>query len=366
MVIDLIRRRLLLTALAAGLVRTLPAIADMPTVHPSLLGAWRNAGRDYVGIWDPHAGARGVELPFRAHQVLRRPSSAPSAVAVAIARRPGEFLARVDLGSLRLDHLSAIDPEFVTSGHALFTTDGSTLLVAESDALTGEGFIAHYDAQSFKCFARHSTYGIGPHAFLREASGSLLIANGGVLTLSQSGRTKLNAGSIESSLARVSNDGQLLGLWTLEDRDLSIRHVAQSRDGTVGIALQAEHESEADRVSAPVFAVFDGRSLVCADRPASPLGGYAGDIACIETVAGPLFAVGCARGGVVTVWDADRRMRMLGRLPKACAVVADGSSFVAPSETGVLGLLAPATQAITLHRGTPIWDNHAQVWQRYR
>ena len=358
---DRTRRRLLRAVAAWALTQPIGAIGSATTPGYGLLGAWRRDGHDCVGTWRPGADARGIEIPFRAHEVLvdrTRPQSA-----IAVARRPGEFLARVDLASLELATLRDIDPEYVTSGHAVFSVDGQSLLVSESDVLTGAGMVAVYNADTLVCHARYSTLGIGPHALLCEPGGTLLVANSGVLTLPQSGRTKLNAGDIDASLVRLSADGRLLGQWRLQDRNLSIRHLTRTRDGIVGIALQAEHEEASERERAPVFAMFDGASLRCAESPAQSLGGYGGDIACIETPVGPLFAVGCTRAGAIALWDAEGCARGTYPLRSACALLQEGQTLIAPSEHGEVGVLATDNSlAWSLSRGAPSWDNHAVLW----
>jgi hypothetical protein len=217
---------------------------------------------------------------------------------------------------------------------------------------------------SLDCKVRHQTLGIGPHALLCEPEGTVLVANSGVLTLPQTGRARLNPGRIDASLVRLGVDGRPLGQWRLRDTNLSIRHLTRARDGTVGVALQSEHSNVSERDCAPVFAVFDGRQIRCADSAAVSLGGYGGDVTCMETSAGPLFAVGCTQAGVVALWDAAGHMRGTYPLRGACAVATYGDRFIAPSkhgEVGVLGMRDSLDWSVSV--GAPQWDNHAVVWE---
>src|SRR5690348_9431902 len=168
------RRRWLKSAAACLLAAPNVAFTHLDRSPVTLLGAWRHQGEDYVGLWDANHGARGVQIPYRAHEVLQDPGRRRSVI--AIARRPGEFLARVDLDAMRVTTLRMIHPQFVANGHAVLSNDATTLLVAENDALTGEGFIAVYDADSLECRDRYPTAGIGPHALMREHDDSLLVA----------------------------------------------------------------------------------------------------------------------------------------------------------------------------------------------
>jgi hypothetical protein len=352
-------RRRFLAALAACTVAdafAFRANAEPPGI--ALLGAWSMDGREYAGIWDRARGPQGVELPFRAHQVLLDPRM-PRA-AIAIARRPGEFIARLDLTTLQITNLHVVDSGWLTNGHALFTENGRTLLVSENDSVTGTGSIALYDADTLELIDRYSTFGIGPHAILQEPDGSLLVANGGVLTAGATGRQKLNAGSIDASLVRLDPRGRLLGKWRLSDSNLSIRHLARAQSGMVGVALQAEHPEVAMREEAPVFALFDGRALRIADPSPTSLKGYAGDITCIETPGGALFWVGCSQAGVIAVWDETGRPRACHGLRGACALAPTATGIVAPSEYGEIGCLETAKSTEWfVQGGSPAWDNHA-------
>ena len=360
MAIDLCRRRFLSAALACTAAPVVLAHAHRQIDRMRMLGAWHTDGNDYAGVWGSALGAHGVELPFRAHQVLLDPHLPHHAL--AIARRPGEFIARLDLKSACILDLRAIDPEFVTNGHALSDPAARTLLVAQSDSSTGAGVLGAYDIDSLELRERLSTFGIGPHALLRDFDGTMLVANGGVLTLAQSGRTVLNVGSIDSSLVRLDAQGALLGRWKLEDPNLSIRHLARAQNGIVGVALQAEHADPADRERAPVFALFDGRALRIAEAQQTPLSGYAGDVACIETATGPRFAVGCPRAGTVAIWDGGGSARGLYPLRGACAVAPAGAALIAASEHGELGLLAISDDVWTVSGGVPSWDNHLSIF----
>jgi hypothetical protein len=285
-----------------------------------------------------------------------RPNSA-----IAVARRPGEFIARIDFDAMQVTTLQMINSQFVVNGHAMLSADFVTLLVTENDAMSGEGFIGVYDAASLKCRGRYATSGVGPHALVSEPDGSLLVANGGVLTRTQTGRTKLNLDGIDASLVRLDAVGRMLGQWRLSEPDLSIRHLARSRDGTIGVALQLERPTPDQR--APVFAWFDGQELRCGENPEIALGGYGGDAACVETPNGPLFAVGCTHAGLVALWNSSGQFCGAYPLRSACALTAKGDTLVALSEHGEVGVLATQkrTQWDVAH-GAPAWDNHASVW----
>src|SRR5690606_17233195 len=107
---------------------------------------------------------------------------------------------------------------------------------------TGAGFIGVRDARSLEVFARWETGGSDPHE-LALADGGLWVANGGIETRPETGRMKHHLERMDSSLVRLdAATGRLTGQWRLDDRRLGLRHLALAGDGTIGIALQAEHE----------------------------------------------------------------------------------------------------------------------------
>ncbi|MFT3954514.1 MAG: DUF1513 domain-containing protein [Piscinibacter sp.] len=108
----------------------------------------------------------------------------------------------------------------------------------------------------------------------------------------------------------------------MTDPRLSIRHLARHAQGGIGIALQSEHNDEAQRLAAPLLALFDGRALRIAAQPQA-LAGYAGDVA--ATPEG--FALGATRAGGVARWTADGRWTGFTPLPEACPLAMDGDEL---------------------------------------
>jgi hypothetical protein len=157
-------------------------------------------------------------LPARSHGLLLDPLD--SSQAIAVARRPGEYILRFNVRSLRTTILR--EPEFdrVFEGHAAFSADGQTLYSSESDRDSGQGLVGVRDSVTLAKRGEFATHGIGPHALLVDDDGSLLVANGGILTLPETGRIKRNIERMDPSLVRLAAaDGQLLGQWRLPTRN---------------------------------------------------------------------------------------------------------------------------------------------------
>jgi hypothetical protein len=244
-----------------------------------LAAAWDDAaGRHHVGLLA--AGPQGprrlasLEVPSRAHGMLAEAGGS----LLFVARRPGEWLLRWPADRRRPQWLWN-EPDRCFTGHVQDQPGWPGLVSVETDLDSGQGLIVVRERRTLQRLAEWPTSGIDPHQLLAEADGTLLLANGGIPTRPETGRMKLDLDRMDPSLVRLDpRDGRLLGQWRLDDARLSIRHLARHSNGTVGIALQAEHDDAAARTRAPVLALFDGQALHPIAAPL-PLAGYGGDIA---------------------------------------------------------------------------------------
>jgi hypothetical protein len=279
----------------------------------TLAAAWQ-AGTTYrVGILSPDTEgglriAAAVEVPTRAHGLLREAGD----TLLAVARRPGDWLLRWHRDGRALAW-RWIEPRRAFSGHVLASDDGRTLYTTEADLDTGAGLVGVRDAVTLEKRAEWATHGIDAHELIRDATqeGRLIVANGGVPTRPETGRAKRNLERMDSSLVCLeTGSGAAIGKWRLDDRRLSLRHLAWGSGSSgpiLGVALQAEHDAPEARSTAPVLALFDGRALRTAVA-SMRLAGYGGDIAAF----GATFAVSCPRAQGVA---------LLIPLDEACALV---------------------------------------------
>lgn len=181
-------------------------------------------------------------LPARAHGMAFSPESRR---AVAFARRPGTY-------AMILSTDGTAEPVVITApedrhffGHGCFSADGRLLYATENDFSTNRGMIGVYDGgQGFARVGEFPTYGIGPHDMTLGPDGrTLAIANGGIETHPDFGRTKLNLDHMEPSLTLVDTaTGALIEKHALppELRQLSTRHVDIGADGRIWFACQYE------------------------------------------------------------------------------------------------------------------------------
>ena len=193
-------------------------------------------------------------------------------------------------------------------------------------------------------------------------AGTLLVANGGIASRPETGRSKRKLDRMDASLVALNPMTRgLLGQWRLDDPYLSIRHLAWDASAQrLGVALQAEHPTVEERRAAPVLAVWDGERLTPTPEP-PVLRGYGGAVAAQP---GGGFLVGCPRANAVAVFDDHARWSHNLPLPGACAVAASSSQWRAGGRTGVLHaeLRQDASAHLSGATVSPRWDNHWQVW----
>ncbi|OWV81002.1 hypothetical protein ATY77_22395 [Rhizobium sp. R634] len=183
-----------------------------------------------------------VALPARAHGMA---FSTATGKTVAFARRPGTY-------AMIFDPRNKGEPIVISSredrhfyGHGAFSPDGRLLYASENDFDGNRGMIGIYDTTDrFSRIGEFETYGIGPHDMTVSDDGRLLIvANGGIETHPDFGRTKLNLGAMQPSLALIdAATGALVEKHVLPAQwsALSTRHVDLYGEGRIWFACQYE------------------------------------------------------------------------------------------------------------------------------
>lgn len=345
------------------------AHAATPSLQPAVaqrlkvLTAWEQGETAYAGVWSPGVAPRGIALPARAHELLPIPNSArlPGAQALVLARRPGEYLMRMDLTAGRALRWHDMEEDRYLAGHACATADKACFFTTETDGETGAGLIVEREWRSLEKVREFASHGIGPHALCTLESGELLVANGGILNLPESGRRKLNLGRMAPNLCVLdASSGAVRKLHTLDDPYLSLRHLAVAPDGTIAIAMQAEHANMQDRAHAPALALLrDGMLRTVAwDNGQAPPGwdGYAGDVCCAQG----RFWISAPRAGWLASWSLRGDAQRVVPLRGVGALAAMGAQLIAGGETQALRV-GPDSTAAAHYRLPAAWDNHAAV-----
>lgn len=356
------RRRLLAQAALLGLGASAWGGQAAPASQPRVLTAWMRGAQSWAGVWTPGQMPRGIALPARAHQLLLVPgASGPAQQALVMARRPGEYLMRMDVQRGRALQWHTMEEDRYLGGHAALAASGRSFFTTETDGETGQGLVAERDLQSLEKLREFPSGGIGPHALLLETDGTLLVANGGILNLPETGRRKLNIGRMDTTLTRLhATTGAVLAQYRLPDPFLSLRHLALAPNGTVAVALQAEHTDSAERAQAPALALLEGdrlRAVPWSSAGAPPAwDGYAGDVC----FAAQRFWVSAPHAGWLVSWSPEGEDLQNQALPGAGALAAAGGQWLVGGDAAALlyrdGVLQPQRYAVAMP-----WDNHATM-----
>jgi len=276
-----------------------------------------------------------VELPDRAHGMA---FSKATGKTVAFARRPGTY-------AMIFDPWNKGEPIVITSidgrhfyGHGAFSPDGRILYASENDFDANRGMIGLYDATNrFARIGEYETFGVGPHDMTISDDGQMLIvANGGIETHPDFGRTKLNLDAMQPSLALVdAATGALVEKRTLPPQwaQVSTRHVDLDADGRVWFACQYEGSR---RDLPPLVGYFSkGEDLTLIDLPEETtrrLGSYVGAIAVNR--ADRLIGITSPKGLSVTIDARTGRMVSEDALPEAAGIAPAAHGFAVSSYDG--------------------------------
>lgn len=349
------RRGFLAGLLAAGLVSG-ATWADAG--NPAFLAAAREPGGGFVlcGIDPSGAILFRIPIPGRGHAAAAHPIRAEAA---AFARRPGVFACVINcITGQETARLSSPEGRHFY-GHGVFSHDGNTLFTTENDYEAGQGRIGIWDVrQDYARVGEFASGGIGPHEIRRLPGGDVLVvANGGIETHPETGRSKLNLATMRPNLSYLSRSGEMLEQVELpaEMRRNSIRHLDVSPDGQVAIGMQWQ----GDRASALALVGLHRRGgpvqLVQAPLDVHRRArGYVGSIAFSGT--GGLVAVTCPRGGIVQVFDAVSGGFLVSHeIADVSGISGVAAGFFVSSGLGVLRAIGGDLVGV---EHSLEWDNH--------
>ncbi|OWV96323.1 DUF1513 domain-containing protein [Rhizobium sp. R693] len=277
-----------------------------------------------------------VALPARAHGMA---FSQKTGRTVAFARRPGTYAMIFDpRGKNEPITIAAAEGRHFY-GHGAFSPDGRLLYASENAFDANRGVIGLYDATSrFERIGEFETYGVGPHDMTVSDDGRMLIvANGGIETHPDFGRTKLNLSSMQPSLTLIdAATGSLIEKHSLPSQwaQLSTRHVDVDASGRIWFACQ--YEGHRNDLPPLVGSFAKGEDLRFVDLPEETtrrLANYVGAIA-IKRAEG-LVGVTSPKGGASVTIDA-RTGRVLREeiVPDAAGIAAAKSGFAVSSYEG--------------------------------
>ena len=302
-----------------------------------------------------------VDLPERGHDITFSPTTGQG---VVFARQPGTF-------AVIFDPSGRTPPRTLTSvegrhffGHGAFSPDGKLLYATENDFENARGVIGIYDvAGGYTRISEFDTYGTGPHEMLLMPDNeTFVVANGGIETHPDYGRSELNLETMDPSIAFIERrTGRLIGQLRLEAglHQLSIRHMAFDHRGRVWFGCQFRGPS-ADRPQLVVYATRDGEIRLI-ELPETTLGkmrNYVGSVA--ASADGGLIGVSSPEGNTILAIDPDTAtvVASLG-LENGCGIAPDSVGLLASSGDGALGGFAGSPAPMTTFELN--FDNHLRL-----
>lgn len=349
------RRHFIGGLLAAGLLPQ-PTWADAGA--PAYLSAAASQDGTYLlcGIGDDLDLRFRIPLPARGHAAAAHPTRPE---AVAFARRPGTFALVIDCvsGQPKATLASSSGRHFY--GHGVFSKTGDWLFTTENDFEAGQGRIGVWDVHAgYTRAGEFESGGIGPHDIKRlPGSETLIIANGGIDTHPETGRTKLNIATMQSNLA-CTTDGKLTQIAALpaEMQKNSIRHLAVSAAGDIAFGMQWQGDGPAaalvgqHRMGGPMI-LMDAHEVQLRQ-----MDGYIGSIAYSHDEA--TIAATSPRGDQMHFYDAtDQRLIRTTGIQDVCGVSPQNTGFLLTSGTGDLRRILP-NGSVKRVSSDLRWDNH--------
>lgn len=277
-------------------------------------------------------------LPARAHGVTHCQETGRVA---AFARRPGRFFMVHNLAGREepvVIHAASGRHFF---GHGAFSADGRFLYASENDFAANRGMTGIYDARDgFARVGEFDNFGIGTHDLTVSADGkTLAIANGGIETHPDFGRTKLNLDHMQPSLVLLdAKRGTLIEKHAMPANlsQLSTRHVDLDDKGRVWFACQYE----GPRSDNPPLVGFFGKGedLKFLDLPepvTSGLDNYVGAIA-VNRMEGTVGITSPKRGFVVTINATTGEVIAQRRMADAAGIAPGKAGFAVSTYDGSL------------------------------
>ena len=329
------RRQFLSTLAAASLLAPVSSLASVKAFGETKSSRYYSArasrdGRYFISAFDTNGNLKfDTQLPGRGHGLALNAQHNHLATA---ARRPGTYLLIMDGESGEVLHQLEGKEERHFYGHSVYSHDGRWLYTTENDLENDRGVICVRDInKGYQQVAELDAYGIGPHELNLLSDGrTLVVANGGILTRPETGRSKLNLDTMSPSLTYIdAESGELLEQLTLPKalHKNSIRHFAVNQHDQLCFAMQ--YQGNANDLPQLIGLHQRGQKIQLLQAPEATLKqmrNYCGSV-CAD-VSGDWFAVSSPKGNLITFWSA-RDGKYVGNVE-----VSDGCGIACGQENG--------------------------------
>lgn len=351
------RRSFIAGMLAAGLY---PAQVWADAGAPAFISAGMKPDGTYVlcGVSKRCRLAFEIALPGRGHAAAAHPKLAE---AVVFARRPGLFALVINCVNGRQKARLTAPSGRHFNGHGAFSNDGSLLFTTENDYEAAKGAIGIWTTENgYRRVGEFHSGGVGPHDIKLLPDGeTLVVANGGIETHPETGRTKLNVPFMRPNLTYVSLSGRTRDKVKL-DRSLnrnSIRHLAVTQAGSIAFAMQWEGPLSEHPPLLGLHSPGGQAGLLQTEKPvAAKMRGYTGSVAVSNDM--ERIAVTSPRGGLCQIFDLRTKLLSAQRVMEdVCGVAPLEGGFLLTSGTGHI-MRAVGGIGCSPNRFPIRWDNH--------
>lgn len=345
----MLRRDFIKTSLGAlGFV----AFAPLPSIAKTPMEGWLSGFKDDAGRYGVAHIGRDLQsrvlfyTDLRLHGLAKHPTRP---VIVAPARRPDRKMFVFDMDRRSVTVIDAAQGRHFY-GHGVFSADGKIFYTSESAYDDEKGVIGLYDVgNGFARIGEWNSGGIGPHE-MRRFENRLIVANGGILTHPDLGRSKLNLDDMAPNLT-VFNlpTGAIERQFVLPERlhQLSIRHIDVDEKATVYIGLQDQIKGRHDL--ALVWRT-EGSELVALEEPEAGWSAFKGYVGSVSAHKGQL-CVSSPRGNCLHIWGAENKFV---KEADVCGIAPDiKGGFLQTSGQGIISDARGRSVKVALH-----FDNH--------
>lgn len=349
------RRQFIAGLLATGLA---PGATWADAGSPSYLSAAGHPGGSFslCGIDINLNVLFQIPLPARGHAAAAHPSRPE---AVAFARRPGTFAVVINCvtGQPKATLQAPAGRHFY--GHGTYSLNGDWLFTTENDYEAGRGRVGVWDVRAgYRRAGEFSSGGIGPHDIKRLPNReTLVIANGGIDTHPETGRTKLNIPLMAPNLAYVQ-DTHLSEIVSLpkELHKNSIRHLAIAPSGEVAFGMQWQGDGEIDVLLGQHRQGGTIQMLKASLADIRAMQRYVASVAFSQD--GQTIAATSPKGGMLQLYDAGtRQLRETSKHADVSGVAPYAQGFLTTSGDGTLEAFT-SPQSRHKSGSALMWDNH--------
>ncbi|MFC1750448.1 DUF1513 domain-containing protein [Pseudomonadota bacterium] len=363
------RRQFLATLTAGMLLVPASGLAGTKPAPSTLYFSARASkeGRHYVSGFDELGALRfSSELPGRGHALAVQQQLNH---VTAVARRPGTYLIVLDGETGETIHALESREGRHFFGHSLYSADGRWFYTSENDIENRRGVIGVRDVHnSYQQVAEFPSHGIGPHELrLLSDEHTLVVANGGILTLPETGRNKLNLDTMSPSLTYLNTEsGELLEQHKLPQslHQNSIRHFDVNANDQVCFAMQYQGNDGSTPQMVGLHSMGENLQLMNApDTVLQQMRNYCGSVC--SDISSHWFAVSSPKGGLVTFWSA-KEGKYVGsvNVTDGCGIAAgveNGEFLLSSGRGGVYRYRIGSGRLETLEQISNVdarWDNH--------